>query len=176
MISKITRKFFTKTLPYSWDQTINKQIKMSKILLFSLSLAFCLVAQINIAAAANESAVRIEITDIKNTNGDLSCSLFSSKEGYPEDHSKAYQNIHVKIDSNQAICEFKNIAPGTYAAIVLHDENKNGKIDKNFVGIPQEGYASSNNERPRFSAPRFKEASFKVSPDAVTTIKVKMGY
>ena len=149
---------------------------MSKTFLFSIFLTFCLVIKINNGALASEFVVQIEITDIKNTNGDLSCSLFSSKEGYPEDHSKAYQNIHVKIDSNQAICEFKNIAPGTYAAIILHDENKNGKIDKNFVGIPQEGYASSNNERPRFSAPRFKEASFKVSSDVVTTIKAKMGY
>ena len=149
---------------------------MSKTFLFSIFLTFCLVIKINNGALASEFVVQIEITDIKNTNGDLSCSLFSSKEGYPEDHSKAYQNIHVKIDSNQAICEFKNIAPGTYAAIILHDENKNGKIDKNFVGIPQEGYASSNNERPRFSAPRFKEASFKVSPVVFTKIKVKMGY
>jgi uncharacterized protein (DUF2141 family) len=149
---------------------------MNKILLFSLSLPFCLVAQINSNALATESTIRIEITDIRNANGDLSCSLFSSKEGYPEDHSKAYRNIHVKIDSNQATCEFKNITPGTYSAIALHDENKNGKIDKNFAGIPKEGYASSNNDRPRFSAPRFKEASFIASSDAVTTIKVKMGY
>jgi uncharacterized protein (DUF2141 family) len=149
---------------------------MTKTFLFSIFLTFCFFIKINNGALASEFVVQIEITDIKNTNGDLSCSLFSSKEGYPEDHSKAYQNIHVKIDSNQAICEFKNIAPGTYAAIILHDENKNGKIDKNFVGIPQEGYASSNDERPRFSAPRFKEASFKVSPFVVTKIKVKMGY
>lgn len=35
---------------------------------------------------------------------------------------------------------FKNIHHGIYAVSVLHDENNNGLMDKNFFGIPTEGY------------------------------------
>lgn len=102
--------------------------------------------------------------------------LFNSADGYPEVHAKAYQETRAAIDTNRALCEFKNVASGTYAVIVFHDENKNGKLDKNFVGMPKEGYAASNNERHAFSAPRFKEASFVLNADSPTTIKIQMGY
>ena len=64
----------------------------------------------------------------------------------------------------------------TVDGLAFKDLNKNGKLDKNFMGIPKEGYAASNNDRPAFSAPRFKEASFVVSADSPTTLKVQMGY
>ena len=53
---------------------------------------------------------------------------------------------------------FSNLGPGRYAAIALHDENGNGKLDKNFLGIPTEPYGFSNNVqgflRPRPSTPQ----------------------
>lgn len=33
---------------------------------------------------------------------------------------------------------FSNVQPGRYAAIAFHDENGNGKLDKNFLGVPTE--------------------------------------
>ena len=35
--------------------------------------------------------------------------------------------------------------PGIYAATAYHDENGNGKFDKNRVGLPIEGFGMSNN-------------------------------
>jgi hypothetical protein len=66
--------------------------------------------------------------------------------------------------------------PGTYAVIVFHDENQDGKLDKNFLGVPQEGYGASNNVRHLMSAPEFEEASFVVPAAAVTPIKVQVRY
>jgi len=43
---------------------------------------------------------------------------------------------------------------------VLHDENKNGKMDKNIAGIPVEGYGVTNNPKPALRAATFKEATF----------------
>jgi hypothetical protein len=40
---------------------------------------------------------------------------------------------------------FSNVQPGRYAAIAFHDENGNGKPDKNFLGVPTEPYGFSNN-------------------------------
>jgi len=36
------------------------------------------------------------------------------------------------------------IPPGTYAIACYHDENDNGKLDTNFLGIPKEGTGASN--------------------------------
>jgi len=43
---------------------------------------------------------------------------------------------------------------------VIHDENMNGKLDTNWLGIPKEGYGFSNNARGVAGAPSFSAASF----------------
>ncbi len=67
-----------------------------------------------------------------------------------------------------------DVAPGTYAAAVHHDANANGKVDTNFLGIPREGYAVSNDPRPRFRPPRFSEAQVVITRD--TTLTLRMAY
>jgi uncharacterized protein (DUF2141 family) len=67
-----------------------------------------------------------------------------------------------------------DVAPGTYAAAAHHDANANGKVDTNFLGIPREGYAVSNDPRPRFRAPRFSEAQVTITGD--TTLTLRMAY
>ncbi len=49
----------------------------------------------------------------------------------------------MKVRNTQARCDFEDISPGTYALAVIHDENGNGKLDTNWVGIPTEGYGFS---------------------------------
>ena len=127
-------------------------------------------------AAPTDAIVRFEIASLRNAQGDVGCLIFNSSDGYPETHAKAFKEIHAAIDEDHAVCEFKAVTPGTYAVIVFHDENKNGKMDKNFLGVPQEGYVASNNVRPLMSAPKFKEASFVVPAASVTAIKLQIRY
>jgi uncharacterized protein (DUF2141 family) len=67
----------------------------------------------------------------------------------------------IKIRDTQARCDFEDIPPGTYAIAVVHDENMNGKLDANRLGIPSEGYGFSNGARALLSAPSFSAASFR---------------
>jgi uncharacterized protein (DUF2141 family) len=69
---------------------------------------------------------------------------------------------------------FEGLKPGTYAVSVLHDENANGRLETNFLGIPREGAGISNNASPEFSAPRFNDAAFQLKADTVQDIR--MGY
>ncbi len=57
------------------------------------------------------------------------------------------------------------VPPGIYAAQAFHDENDNGKIDRNFIGLPQEGLGFSNDAKMRFGPPSFDDAAFRVGPD-----------
>jgi uncharacterized protein (DUF2141 family) len=141
-----------------------------------LAAALLCGSALNPAVASIDATVRLDISGVRNDKGDVGCLLFSAAEGYPEDHTKALREKHTAIAGDRAVCEFDRLAPGTYAAMVWHDENRNGKMDRNFMGIPQEGYGASNNVRPRFSAPGFKEASFVVSAGAVTRLNIQMGY
>ena len=121
-------------------------------------------------------SVRVQIHGVRNTNGDIACAIFNAAEGYPEESTKAYKFIRMASPGNSAICQFHDIPPGTYAVAVFHDENANGKLDKNFLGIPREGYGASNNVRPKMSAPAFKDAAFSVKAGGTTTLNIDMGY
>jgi uncharacterized protein (DUF2141 family) len=70
---------------------------------------------------------------------------------------------------------FSNLAPGHYAAIVFHDENLNGKLDKNFMGAPTEPYGFSNNVQGFLGPPSFDDAGIKLG-DGNAAIRIAMIY
>ena len=43
------------------------------------------------------------------------------------------------------MCRFFRAPKGLYAIAALHDEDGDGEMDKNFIGLPVEGYACSRN-------------------------------
>jgi uncharacterized protein (DUF2141 family) len=65
----------------------------------------------------------------------------------------------VPIKGKAAVCEFDGLPPGNYALAAIHDENGDGKLDKNGVGAPTEGVGTSRDARPGFMrGPRFEDA------------------
>lgn len=105
--------------------------------------------------------IHVNILDIKNNIGNVACALFESPEGFPIEYQRYATNMMViKIRDTQARCDFLDIPPGAYALAVIHDENMNGELDTNFIGVPMEGYGFSNDVRAMFGPPSFSAASF----------------
>ena len=69
----------------------------------------------------------------------------------------------VAAEGATVLIEFNDLPPGEYAIKALHDLNSNGRMDMNFLGIPQEPYAFSNDPKVMFAEPSFSETSFKVA-------------
>jgi uncharacterized protein (DUF2141 family) len=105
--------------------------------------------------------IHVKILDIRNSTGTVACALFESPVGFPTEYLHAATNIMViKVRDKQARCDFEAIAPGTYALAVVHDENMNGKLDANWLGIPTEGYGFSNDAKALLGPPSYSAASF----------------
>ena len=69
---------------------------------------------------------------------------------------------------------WENLPPGNYALAAIHDENRNARLDRNFIGIPKEGFGFANNPPVRFSAPPFQAAVVHVQcPATETTIHLQ---
>lgn len=114
-----------------------------------------------LAAQAQCPGIHVKILNIRNSTGTVACALFESAEGFPEDYLRMATNVMViKVRKDQARCDFEDIPPGTYAMAVVHDENMNGKLDTNFLGIPREGYGFSNDAQGLLGAPPFSAAAF----------------
>jgi uncharacterized protein (DUF2141 family) len=114
-----------------------------------------------VSAQAPCSVIHVKILNIRNNKGSIACALFESPEGFPKKFLHFATNIMiVKIRESEASCYFTNIPPGNYAMAVIHDENMNGKLDTNWLGIPKEGFGFSNQAKALLSAPSFSAASF----------------
>jgi len=105
--------------------------------------------------------IHVKILDIRNSKGTVACALFESPAGFPSEFLHSATNVMIiKIRKAQARCDFEDIPPGTYAMVVIHDENMNGKLDTNALGVPKEGYGFSNDAKKFLGTPSFSAASF----------------
>lgn len=123
-----------------------------------LLITFAAIAQ---AQGQQENQIHVEIAGLRNDMGLAVCSLFSSVDDFPKKTEKSLAHSISVIRNRHAVCEFSGVAPGTYAISVFHDENSNGKLDTNFVGIPREGVGASNDAKGHFGPPKFDAAAFR---------------
>ncbi len=117
--------------------------------------------------------VYVEISEIKEIKGKIAIGLYSSAKDFPAS-DKEFKGKAVDVTGTTVIYTFINIPSGVYAVAIYHDSNSNGKLDKNFLGIPKESYAFSNNASGTFGPPDFKDASFKL--DGSKTVKIKLNH
>ena len=115
------------------------------------------------AAPATGATLTVKIAGIRSDRGSIYCELFARPDGYPKDASQAAQTQKVAIHQRAASCLFEGVTPGTYAVAAYHDENGNGKLDTNFLGIPSEGVAASNDAKGTMGPPSFEKAKLAVT-------------
>jgi uncharacterized protein (DUF2141 family) len=105
--------------------------------------------------------IHVHVLNIRNSTGTVACALFESPDGFPTDYLRVATNIMmIRVRKARARCDFEDIPPGTYAIAVIHDENMNGKLDTNWLGIPTEGYGFSRDAKRLIGVPSFAAASF----------------
>jgi uncharacterized protein (DUF2141 family) len=99
------------------------------------------------------TTLTIDITNVKKDEGVIMLAIHN-RDNFLKDRvlervvAASGTNLKITIDLPQ----------GDYAVAVYQDKNQNKRLDTNFVGIPQEPYAFSNNARPKLRAPNFDEA------------------
>lgn len=143
---------------------------MDKKLLFLIILI-----ALSLNSFSQNQELKVQIDGIRSENGTIILNLFNSEEGFPEDASSAYTWKRAAIKGQEAEIVFMDLQPGIYAIAILHDENRNNRMEKNFLGIPREGFAFSNNYKPLISSPSFREASFSYEGGS-KVLKIKMLY
>lgn len=128
------------------------------------------------SAAGDASAtVTVSVGPLRNLRGSVACRLFKTGEGFPRT-TKGTVTVRVKVSGTMTPCTFERLPPGTYAVMVHHDENDNRKVDKNFLGVPLEGYGASNNHVPALSAPSWDDSKFTVERGKVRRVAIGLRY
>ncbi|MBL0686563.1 MAG: DUF2141 domain-containing protein [Sulfurospirillum sp.] len=118
--------------------------------------------------------ITVEVSELINEKGKLSIGLYNQNDDTFADMTKHYKGVHLIIDKMKIVYTFQDVPNGTYAISIFHDENENEILDKNFFGMPKEGYGFSNNIRPTFRGATFEESKFDVKNSQI--IKIIIGY
>jgi len=124
-----------------------------------IAFSLALVLATGVSAATDETTSRNVVefrTLVKNDKGVVRCGLFTAK-GWLKD---PVQPALARVNGKTALCVFKRIPPGVYGLSAFHDENNNGKLDTNFVGMPTEDYCASRGARGTLGPPSFEDAKF----------------
>jgi uncharacterized protein (DUF2141 family) len=145
------------------------KIAIITLLAFSLSLTLYSFAKPN----AETFSLTIDVKNLRNEKGVVQFALYNKDGSIPdEDYENYYKIIKGEIVNGSSTITFKNIPTGKYAVNILHDENKNGKIDKGFI-LPIEGIGFSNFQSIGLTnRPNFSKASFELKENKTINVKV----
>lgn len=117
--------------------------------------------------------LQVSVSAISNNKGLVEFALYKNPDVFTE-AGKTHRLARIDAQKGTVSYTFKDLEPGKYALVVYHDENHNKICDKNFLGIPTEAYAFSNNVRPKLSVPSFEDCAIKLQQDR--SISIKMVY
>jgi len=101
----------------------------------------------------------IVVTRLDNDDGEVLIAVSNSRKNY-ESNDSAFVGVKVKIENNKAEYRFEELPFGEYAIKLFHDENMDGELDSNFLGIPTEDYGFSNNARGTFGPADYDDTKF----------------
>ena len=106
------------------------------------------------AAAAQPIETELIVSGLRSTQGRLLVAAHADRSSFPSQWDRATTLLSLPVVAPAMTVTLKLPAPGRYALIVLHDEDGDGRMSKNLVGLPREGYTTGNNpatlEFPRF--------------------------
>jgi len=139
-------------------------------------LLFVAILLSSVAFPQKEKAtysLTVEVKDLRNSKGLVQFALYNKDGSIPdEDYEHYFKMLKGEIRNGSVTVSFTNIPTGKYAVNILHDENKNGKIDKGLI-LPIEGIGFSNFQSIGFSnRPNFPKASFEVKENKTISVKV----
>jgi uncharacterized protein (DUF2141 family) len=102
-----------------------------------------------------QGKLTVEVKNVKNADGIIHISLFRTEEDFLK---KAFISQNTQADAKGVFFSFENLPAASYAISVIHDENENGELDKNLMGIPKEGFGFGNDAMGMFGPPTFDRA------------------
>lgn len=119
--------------------------------------------------------VLLRVQQVRNAEGNITALLFGDD---PEMFLKKGARLDKKRVPAQAgetrLCLYAP-QPGVYAVSLYHDENANTDFDRNWVGLPTEGYGFSNNPSLFLGPPSFDQTAFEVG-ESGTVVEIELNY
>lgn len=132
---------------------------MNRFAKLSAALALCTAFAVIPEAEAETDEIIFYANVDESRDGKVLCGLYDDEDTW------LTRDVAVGVrsrvgDKSIVTCTFENIEPGTYGIAAIHDEDGDEEMDKNLIGIPEEGYAASRNAHLDGLIPDWEDARF----------------
>lgn len=125
------------------------------------------------SAPATTASVTVNVSALASTQSTVKLYFYNRPDGFLKSGQYTFARF-VKPGGQHSVTVPVELTQGDWAVALTQDINNNDKLDKNFLGIPTEPFAFSNNVRPTVAAPDFEECKFTVDgPGKVVNIVLK---
>lgn len=125
-----------------------------------------------LSMTASAADITITVQGIRNDTGKIAALAFVNADGFPDRVAVAKAQAQVKASKGTVTIVLKNVPEGKVALTILHDEDEDGKLKRNIVGIPTEGVGMTGKPLGN-RAPKFEEAVIEIQGNQKKEITLK---
>ncbi|HET8935974.1 MAG TPA: DUF2141 domain-containing protein [Polyangiales bacterium] len=122
---------------------------------FSLALVCASLVRAQPKAAGQ---VIVDIVGLHSDKGRVLVALYCGEAGFPGEIKKACASQVAYSKDRRVHLVFDKIPAGEFAVSMFHDENANSNLDRNFLGMPKEGWGTSRDAKASFGPPKYSDA------------------
>lgn len=113
----------------------------------------------------------INVTNLSTTEGTVMIQIMQGEAQFSGEETAIASMMQKATIGDMTFST--QLPAGEYAVRVMHDVNNNGSLDSNFVGMPIEPWAMSNNAKGNFGPPKWDEAKFELSGSVSQTLNLE---
>lgn len=118
--------------------------------------------------------LHVTATGTRRIAGEIAFTLYGADPARFLKSRGSLAIVRVPLASSSAEACFALAVAGDYAVAIYHDENGNHRWDRNFLGLPAEGYGFSNDAPTYLGPPAYAAARIAVHPgDNRITVRLR---
>ncbi len=138
-------------------------------------LTLLLLLNQSVLAEEASGILTVEIGGLVDASGSVFIAIYDNEDDWLGKNTAARKEVVIEDSRSGDFVVTEMVLPvGEYALTVFYDANGNGNLDTNFIGLPKEPIALSNNAKAKFGPPKYKDARFKLSLEPLIQ-RISMG-
>jgi len=112
----------------------------------------------------SQNNISVHVHNVPSNKGHINVAVYNSDATFLSFDGVFKARTEV---AHEGIVELmiEDLPAGKYALAVFHDENGNGKLDTNWLGVPKEKVAFSKGKMKTFGPPKYNECAFQIYSD-----------
>jgi uncharacterized protein (DUF2141 family) len=126
---------------------------------------------LSLAGLSQAAELTLRISNIPDGGGQLMIQVLGSQAAFDGDEP-ASASLVLPATAPAIDVSTTALRPGTYGVRVMHDQNGNGEMDSNLVGMPTEPWGFSNNASGSFGPPKWQGVRFELDGDLTQEIRL----